>query len=194
MNVNMKGLFFCLKHEIIQMQKQGKGAIVNTRLHRRPEDGPRLRRYGPSKAGAIALTRLAAMENARPASVNVICPGPTTGTDLMNNTLSTNPAEEALPQGARHPHGQAGHHAGRGPRRRLAVLDFSGYITGQAFPWTAACTSPDRFPVAFVEEVSMLENRYPHVFQPLTIRGVTLKNRLQYAPTVVLRGRPPTAT
>ncbi|MCI8539155.1 MAG: FAD-dependent oxidoreductase [Oscillospiraceae bacterium] len=36
----------------------------------------------------------------------------------------------------------------------------------------------------------MLENRYPHVFQPLTIRGVTLKNRLQYAPTVVLKCAP----
>lgn len=33
----------------------------------------------------------------------------------------------------------------------------------------------------------MKENRYPHVFQPLTVRGLTLKNRLQYAPTVVLK-------
>lgn len=33
----------------------------------------------------------------------------------------------------------------------------------------------------------MKENRYPHVFQPLTIRGLTLKNRLEYAPTVVLK-------
>ena len=36
----------------------------------------------------------------------------------------------------------------------------------------------------------MKENRYPHVFQPLTIRGVTLKNRLQYSPTVVLKCTP----
>ena len=33
----------------------------------------------------------------------------------------------------------------------------------------------------------MKENKYPHVFQPLTVRGITLKNRLQYAPTVVLK-------
>lgn len=33
-------------------------------------------------------------------------------------------------------------------------------------------------------------NRYPHVFQPLTVRGVTLKNRLEYAPTVVLKCSP----
>lgn len=36
----------------------------------------------------------------------------------------------------------------------------------------------------------MLPNRYPHVFQPITIRGLTLKNRLQYAPTVVLKCEP----
>ncbi len=31
---------------------------------------------------------------------------------------------------------------------------------------------------------------YPHVFQPLRLRGVTLKNRLEYAPTVVLKCSP----
>lgn len=31
---------------------------------------------------------------------------------------------------------------------------------------------------------------YPHVFQPLKIRGVTLKNRLEYSPTVVLKCSP----
>ncbi len=33
-------------------------------------------------------------------------------------------------------------------------------------------------------------SKYSHVFQTLTIRGVTLKNRLQYAPTVVLKCAP----
>lgn len=32
--------------------------------------------------------------------------------------------------------------------------------------------------------------KYPNVFQPLKIRGVTLKNRLQYSPTVVLKCSP----
>lgn len=36
----------------------------------------------------------------------------------------------------------------------------------------------------------MRKNLYPHVFQPLKVRGVTLKNRLQYAPTVVLKCSP----
>lgn len=37
----------------------------------------------------------------------------------------------------------------------------------------------------------MIENtRFPNVFKPLTIRGITLKNRLQYAPSVVLKCTP----
>lgn len=37
----------------------------------------------------------------------------------------------------------------------------------------------------------MIRNdRYPHVFQPLNVRGLTLKNRLEYAPTVVLKCSP----
>lgn len=33
-------------------------------------------------------------------------------------------------------------------------------------------------------------NLYPHVFQPLKVRGLTLKNRLEYSPTVVLKCSP----
>ena len=33
----------------------------------------------------------------------------------------------------------------------------------------------------------MRTNPYPHVFSPITIRGLTLKNRLEYSPTVVLK-------
>lgn len=33
----------------------------------------------------------------------------------------------------------------------------------------------------------MKRTPYPHIFEPITIRGLTLKNRLEYAPTVVLK-------
>ena len=95
MNVNLKGTFFCLKHEIIQMRKQGKGAIVNNASIGGLKMAPNFGAYGPSKAGVIALTKLAAIENAKAGiRVNVVCPGPTLGTDLMANTLSTDPGEE----------------------------------------------------------------------------------------------------
>jgi len=36
----------------------------------------------------------------------------------------------------------------------------------------------------------MKTNKYPHIFQPLKVRGLILKNRLQYAPTVTLTCAP----
>ncbi len=46
--------------------------------------------YGPSKAGVIAITQTAAMENAKSGiRVNVICPGPTDGTNLMANSRAS---------------------------------------------------------------------------------------------------------
>ena len=75
MNVNLKGTFFCLKHEIIQMRKQGKGAIVNNASIGGLKMAPNFGAYGPSKAGVIALTKLAAIENAKAGiRVNVVCP------------------------------------------------------------------------------------------------------------------------
>lgn len=88
MDTNAKGVFLCMKYELRQMLKQGwPCSIVNNAsiggLHMAPGFGA----YGPSKAAVIALTQLAARENA-PAQirVNVVCPGPTEGTILMDNS------------------------------------------------------------------------------------------------------------
>ena len=90
-DVNLTGVFFCLKHELIQMQKQGSGAIVNvssTAGHRFP---PGFHAYCPSKSGVVALTELAANENARKGiRVNCVTPGPTAGTQMSSNTSSSN--------------------------------------------------------------------------------------------------------
>lgn len=133
MNVNLKGTFFCVKHEIIQMRKQGKGTIVNNAsiggLHMAPNFGA----YGPSKAGVIALTKLAALENGKAGiRVNVVCPGPTLGTDLMANTLATDPGEEAALKEHVIPMGKLG--TAEDVARAVIWLssDLSGHTTGQA--------------------------------------------------------------
>lgn len=51
MNVNLKGTFFCLKHEIIQMRKQGKGAIVNNASIGGLKMAPNFGAYGRPKPG-----------------------------------------------------------------------------------------------------------------------------------------------
>ena len=94
-DVDMKGVFLCLKYELIQMQKQGYGAIVNTASIGGYKMAPGFAAYGPAKAGVLALTEMAALENASYGiRVNAICPGPTDGTQLTKNSFSSNPNEE----------------------------------------------------------------------------------------------------
>jgi NAD(P)-dependent dehydrogenase (short-subunit alcohol dehydrogenase family) len=133
-DTNMKGTFFCLKHELIQMQKQQKGSIVNTASIGGLKMAPNFGAYGPSKAGVIALTQLAAIENAKNGiRVNVVCPGPTTGTDLMSNTLATNPEEENLLKEHVIPMGELG--TAEDVARAVVWLssDQASHTTGQSF-------------------------------------------------------------
>lgn len=134
MDTNLRGLFFCLKHELIQMQKQGKGTIVNTASIGGLKMAPNFGAYGPSKAGVIALTRTAAIENAKCGiRVNVVCPGPTTGTQLMANTLATNPEEEALLKEHVIPMGKLGTAEDVAHAVVWLCSDYAGHTTGQAF-------------------------------------------------------------
>lgn len=133
MNTNLRGLFFCLKYELAQMRKQGKGSIVNTASIGGLKMAPGFGAYGPSKAGVIALTRTAAMENAKNGiRVNVVCPGPTTGTELMANTLSSDPNEESNLKEHVIPMGKLG--TAEDVARAVVWLssDYAGHTTGQA--------------------------------------------------------------
>ena len=75
-DVDMKGVFLCLKYELLQMQKQGFGTIVNTASIGGYKMAPGFAAYGPAKAAVIALTEMAALENAAfGIRVNAIAPG-----------------------------------------------------------------------------------------------------------------------
>lgn len=133
MSVNLKGTFLCLKHEIIQMRKQGGGAIVNTASIGGLKMAPDFGAYGPSKAGVVALTQLAALENAKAGiRVNVVCPGPTLETNLMANTLATDPNEEKALCEHVIPMGKLGHAIDVARAAVWLCSDFAGHITGQS--------------------------------------------------------------
>ncbi len=91
MDVDCKGVFLCMKHEIKQMRKQGGGSIVNTASTAGLKAMGNFGAYGPAKAGLIMLTKSAAVEN-RDTGIrcNVVCPGPTLGTGMSERAFGKN--------------------------------------------------------------------------------------------------------
>jgi NAD(P)-dependent dehydrogenase (short-subunit alcohol dehydrogenase family) len=86
LDVNLTGVFFCLKYEMRQMVKQEKGAVVICASMQAFQSLPGFSGYGATKTGLLGLTRVAALEGApHNIRVNCICPGVTERTTLTDN-------------------------------------------------------------------------------------------------------------
>ena len=96
MDVNLKGVWLCMKHEVSQMIAQGSGGvIVNDSSVAGLTSRARNAAYTASKHGVVALTKSAALAYGEHGiRVNVVCPG-MIYTPMTQEMLETGPRNEA---------------------------------------------------------------------------------------------------
>lgn len=74
--VDLRGVWLCMKYQILQMRRQDGGSIVNNSSTAGTHAEPEMTAYAAAKHGVLALTRNAAVEEApNNIRVNVVCPG-----------------------------------------------------------------------------------------------------------------------
>jgi NAD(P)-dependent dehydrogenase (short-subunit alcohol dehydrogenase family) len=132
LDINLKGVFLCLKYEMRQMMEQGGGAIVNTSSVGAERPVPGFCAYSSSKSGLTALTKTAALEGAEyEIRVNTIMPGPTQNTLLFDYLTTADPDAKTNMKGAV-PLGRLGFATDMAETVMWLCSDAANFITGQS--------------------------------------------------------------
>lgn len=129
--INLKGIWLCMKYEIPEMLKQGKGVIVNCASIAGLVGFPGLPAYVASKHGVLGLTKTSALECAKLGiRVNAVCPGAIKTPMLDRITGKKKEAEEQFANMA--PIGRLGNPEEVANAVVWLCSDEASFVTGQA--------------------------------------------------------------
>lgn len=132
MDINVKGVWLCMKHQIPQMLVSGGGAIVNMSSIAGIIGAPGLPIYVASKHAVLGLTKSVALEYAKEGiRINAVCPG-MIETDLLDRAFANQEVKERLI--AMHPIGRVGKPEEIAEAVVWLCSDKASFVTGQSLP------------------------------------------------------------
>ncbi len=140
-DVNLKGVWLSMKHQVAQIVRQGGGGSIVNASSVAGLVGTRVNTaYSASKHGVTGLSRSVALEYAdQGLRVNAICPG-------WVETAMTDPVTHGNPDLlaqiiARHPIGRAGRAPEIGELVAWLLSDAASFVTGTAIPIDGGLTA-----------------------------------------------------
>jgi NAD(P)-dependent dehydrogenase (short-subunit alcohol dehydrogenase family) len=130
MNVNVKGVWLSMKHEIAQMLKQGSGAIINMASANGVVAFPTQPLYTASKHAVVGLTKAAALQYAKAGiRINVVAPA-VIETDMFEAVTGGQDEVKAYITGL-HPIGRVGQPVEVANVVLFLSSDMASFVTGE---------------------------------------------------------------
>ena len=132
-DVNLKGVWLCMKYQINAMLENGGGAIVNNASAAGLNGGPATGvAYCASKHGVVGLTKAAAAEYAsKGIRINCVCPG-VIGTPMADGSFDGDAGQPELV--AKHPIGRIGRPDEVAKTVLFLSSDEAPFLLGAAIP------------------------------------------------------------
>lgn len=140
-DVNLRGVFLCMKYQITQFLKQGTpGAIVNTASVAGLVGAKGVPAYVAAKHGVVGLTKTAAIEFAKKnIRVNAVCPGGIR-TQMLERLINEKPWVEKQMLKLQ-PIGRFGDPKEVGRVVVFLCSDAASFVTGHAMPVDGGCVA-----------------------------------------------------
>jgi len=140
MDVNVKGVWRCMKYQIPALLKQSTSAIVNTASIAGLGAAPKMSIYSASKHAVIGLTKSAAVEYGKKGlRVNAICPA-VIDTEMFKRATENDPQKEQYVKSL-HPVGRIGQPEEVAASVLYLCSDLAGFTTGVALPIDGGATA-----------------------------------------------------